>query len=453
MGIIATMGQLFEVVAADIQIAVTVTAVRTATNVTRYTITGVVQDAAMEEIQFRTTLANGDANGGVSMITTTIANGDTSGDNTVLVTLSGDAATNNEAYNVTVTAVLVSPSTGYTFLIATPTVTVPAFVDTSVFVTVTAMRMSNDNVRIMYSAAVDYAPQQTVQVDINAMNANGAGANVASNVMIMSTATMGTQTLDINNAIPGSYTVTFAILQVTTGFTAQLSTTSIDIPAIALSPVRIMVSVMRTNQNVITYTMMAVVDTALTTSDIVVDVMFTNINGMSVNSTERITIPQGQLSATRMPVVTGSLQAFTTTLMVVATTPSTHQGELSVTSLTIPAATTPISIQVTAMRTSAASTLFTVRATLAQAPAQNVAATLQIQNSNGIGGNDNFNLSFAPTETEDEQMRTVSLAGSNIANNNLSYTATVRQHPNFPPTMGFSLNIQTLSVTVPSFTG
>ena len=435
----------------DIPLSVTLTAVRNSVSVVMYTITGTLLIAATEEIRFRTTITNANGAGNPSMVTTTINNGDTSGTNSVLTTISGTPATTGASFDVTVSAILVSPTIGYAITVETMTVTVPAFIDTSVFVTVGAMRMSNGNVRITYDGALDYAPREQVNVTITASNANGSGSINTTGVTFQADDTTAMNTIDIVNAITGAYTITFAVASVTTGFTAQLSTTSINIPTLSLSPVRVMPSVSRTNDITVTYTLMAEVDSALSTSDITVDILIDNINGSGSSQTEQITIPQNQLSVTRTVPVTAISGAFTATLMVTATTPNTHQGELSLTSLSVPGFGIPIRIEASAQRTSATSVIYSVRGTISTPISQAGQATIQLQNSNGIGGQDNIELMFGPSNLQQTVDRTVSLAGSLIGLNNSPFTVTVRQHPNFPPTLGFSLNIIDDIIMVPSF--
>ena len=436
----------------DIPLSVTLTAVRNSVSVVMYTITGTLLIAATEEIRFRTTITNANGAGNPSMVTTTINNGDTSGTNSVLTTISGTPATTGASFDVTVSAILVSPTIGYAITVETMTVTVPAFIDTSVFVTVGAMRMSNGNVRITYDGALDYAPREQVNVTITASNANGSGSINTTGVTFQADDTTAMNTIDIVNAITGAYTITFAVASVTTGFTAQLSTTSINIPVLSLSPVTITPDAVRLTSTSVRYSFVATVASSLSTSDIVTSLSISNANGSGSIINTSVTIPQNMMSGNMTRDVTDAItNGYGATLMVTSTTPATHQGELTETLVLVPAFDRPIRIETSVQRTATTSAVYTVRGVLAQAAAEAVTATIQIQNSNGIGGEDNIELSFSSTDTEQTETRTVSLAGSLIGLNNQSFTATVRQHPNFPPTMGFSLDIVNTTIVVPSF--
>lgn len=452
MGIIAQMGQFFMVAAPDITIVVTVTAVRNSVNQASFTVLGAVQDAATEDISFVTTIANANGDGDSANVPIQINNGANSGTNSITQTVEGDAATNNEAYNVTITALLSSPTVGYVFLIVTPTVNVPAFVDTSVFVTITGMRLSNNNVRYTYMGVLDHPPQQTVVVAITATNQNGMGSVSTNGFQIEASGTSGMGTFDVLDAISGAYTITFQVASVTPGFTAVLSTNSLDIPALSLIPVSITPAVTRASASLVTYTFNASVTTALTTSDILVQIMISNSNGIGRIRMTTVTIARNSITGTMSlfenTAISGS---FIANLAIGTTTPTTHQGQLTATSLTVPANLIPITVTVTATRTSQLNVNFTVAGSLQSSQAVPVTGTTLLSNVDGANDTRSITLNFPAGTTTDSESISVSLDATPVGVGNLPFNVTVANDETMPTTVGYQQIFTVAVLMIPSF--
>ena len=179
----------------------------------------------------------------------------------------------------------------------------------------------------------------------------------------------------------------------------------------------------------------------------------TNRFNQAMVRTRNIVLNAGQTANDNDVTLTGL--AFTdayTITFALNTAPIGYTVTIDPTFVNIAEFTTSIAIRasVVATRTAANSTTYVMTATLDQPATESVNAVLQVQGTNGGSGNWNPQPNFNIGDSSSTDNITETLSGT-VGSNNLQYNVNVIQHPNFPPTAGYVLDIQTSIITIPPF--
>lgn len=413
---------------------------RRLTNATtiEFAITATLPAAATQNINIEVIVSNYLGAGTDQTFTVTINQGQTSGS----VSQITENVANEDEFIMGIS--VPSPPAGIITEIDPETITVPEIID--VTIVPTATRNATNNLHIDFGATVTLEKALTEEVVISSIfgNINGAGGGSTLNVVIPAGQTVVTRSSTFQaSEVPGTtYDITVATFSNIRNLRVTYNPDTITIPAL-VQPATISaeVTVVRDSADQVTYTMIATAD-APVGENIAVTFGFQNANGQGGGGQFIVNIAEGEtVGQTVIPLTSVISGAFTT--LITATVDSPHTVNLVSSSLNVPAAIIPLTVEITAERDPETEDgiNISVTTTAPQAVTENVGVLIDINNR--LGGGEEFQASVGLISGDTTRTSTFNTRGTSP----LAYTIT--------PALisiddGYSVTISPTSIDIPA---